>query len=115
MVFGLFLNVLGCKSVWPLCTDKQFTLAGCHLKMVMFGNAAGSANWVLRRGLWGLMLVLSVAIYGSHAPLLTQCKVDGMIPFSSASVVVLVELTKLVFSLLFLLTWDRELLGVAVS
>ncbi|NXJ84401.1 S35A4 protein, partial [Trogon melanurus] len=64
---------------------------------------------------WGLMLVLSVVIYGSHAPLLTQCKVDGVIPFSSASVVVLVELTKLVFSLLFLLTWDRDLLGVAVS
>ncbi|NXD76369.1 S35A4 protein, partial [Halcyon senegalensis] len=64
---------------------------------------------------WGLMLVLSVAIYGSHAPLLTHCKVDGRIPFSSASVVVLVELTKLVFSLLFLLTWDRELLGIAVS
>ncbi|NWQ98445.1 S35A4 protein, partial [Burhinus bistriatus] len=64
---------------------------------------------------WGLMLVLSVVIYGSHAPLLTLCKVDGIIPFSSTSVVVLVELTKLVFSLLFLLTWDRELLRVAVS
>ncbi|NXL49361.1 S35A4 protein, partial [Podilymbus podiceps] len=64
---------------------------------------------------WGLMLVLSVVIYGSHAPLLTLCKVNGMIPFSSTSVVVLVELTKLVFSLLFLLTWNRELLGVAVS
>ncbi|NXO03118.1 S35A4 protein, partial [Rhinopomastus cyanomelas] len=64
---------------------------------------------------WGLMLLLSVAIYGSHAPLLTQCKVDGMIPFRSTSVVVLVELTKLVFSLMFLLTWDRELLRIAVS
>ncbi|NXX57747.1 S35A4 protein, partial [Scopus umbretta] len=64
---------------------------------------------------WGLMLVLSVAIYGSHAPLLTLCKVDGMIPFSSTSVVVLVELTKLVFSLLFLLTCNQELLGVTVS
>ncbi|XP_026714186.1 probable UDP-sugar transporter protein SLC35A4 [Athene cunicularia] len=83
--------------------------------MVIFGNSASSANQVLQRGLWGLMLILSVAIYGSHAPLLTQCKVDGMIPFSSTSVVVLVELTKLVFSLLILLTWDRELLGVAVS
>ncbi|XP_071614628.1 probable UDP-sugar transporter protein SLC35A4 [Heliangelus exortis] len=83
--------------------------------MVIFGNAAGSAKRVLRRGLWGLMLLLSVAIYGSHAPLLTLCKVDGVIPFSSTSVVVLVELTKLVFSLLFLLTWDRELLGAAVS
>ncbi|NXE30845.1 S35A4 protein, partial [Ardeotis kori] len=64
---------------------------------------------------WGLMLLLSVAIYGSHAPLLTLCKVDGRIPFSSASVVVLVELTKLLFSLLFLLTWNREPLRVAVS
>ncbi|NWI65015.1 S35A4 protein, partial [Todus mexicanus] len=63
---------------------------------------------------WGLMLGLSVAIYGSHAPLLTRCKVDGKIPFSSASVVVLVELTKLLFSLLLLLTRDRELLGGAV-
>uniref|UniRef100_A0A8C6JG80 Solute carrier family 35 member A4 n=1 Tax=Melopsittacus undulatus TaxID=13146 RepID=A0A8C6JG80_MELUD len=81
----------------------------------MFSNVAASAKWVLRRGSWGLMLLLSVVIYGSHAPLLTQCKVDGVIPFSSTSVVVLVELTKLVFSLLFLLTWDRELQGVAVS
>ncbi|NXP98105.1 S35A4 protein, partial [Vidua macroura] len=52
---------------------------------------------------WALMLLLSVVIYGSHAPLLTLCKVDGAIPFSSTSVVVLVELTKLVLSLLLLL------------
>ncbi|NXG74710.1 S35A4 protein, partial [Baryphthengus martii] len=64
---------------------------------------------------WGPMLLLSVAIYGSHAPLLTHCKVDGKIPFSSSSVVVLVELTKLVLSLFFLLTWERELPRVAVS
>ncbi|XP_005516099.3 probable UDP-sugar transporter protein SLC35A4 [Columba livia] len=83
--------------------------------MVTLGNAAGPARRVLRRGLWGLMLLLSVAIYGSHAPLLTLCKVDGTIPFSSASVVVLVELTKLLLSLLFLLTCNRDLLRVAVS
>ncbi|KFQ31122.1 putative UDP-sugar transporter protein SLC35A4, partial [Merops nubicus] len=64
---------------------------------------------------WGLMLALSVAIYGSHAPLLTHCKVDGVIPFSSAAVVVLVELTELGLSLLCLLTWDRDLLGVTIS
>ncbi|KFP80506.1 putative UDP-sugar transporter protein SLC35A4, partial [Acanthisitta chloris] len=64
---------------------------------------------------WALMLLLSVAIYGSHAPLLTHCKVDGVIPFSSASVVVLVELTKLLLSLLFLLARHREPLGSAVS
>ncbi|XP_029816109.1 probable UDP-sugar transporter protein SLC35A4 [Manacus vitellinus] len=68
--------------------------------MGMLGNAAEGP---LRRGLWALMLLLSVAIYGSHAPLLTLCKVDGAIPFSSTSVVVLVELTKLALSLLSLL------------
>ncbi|XP_057233682.1 probable UDP-sugar transporter protein SLC35A4 [Malurus melanocephalus] len=83
--------------------------------MGMFGNAAGSANRLLQKGLWALMLLLSVAIYGSHAPLLTLCKVDGAIPFSSTSVVVLVELTKLVLSLLFLLAGAREPLGAAVS
>ncbi|NWT73102.1 S35A4 protein, partial [Prunella himalayana] len=56
---------------------------------------------------WALMLLLSVAIYGSHAPLLTLCKVDGAIPFSSTSVVVLVELTKLALSLPFLLAGPR--------
>ncbi|NXN82693.1 S35A4 protein, partial [Bombycilla garrulus] len=54
---------------------------------------------------WALMLLLSVAIYGSHAPLLTLCKVDGAIPFSSTSVVLLVELTKLALSLLLAL-WE---------
>ncbi|NXX96774.1 S35A4 protein, partial [Centropus bengalensis] len=64
---------------------------------------------------WALMLVMSIVIYGSHAPLLTLCKVDGMIPFSSASVVVLVELTKLLFSLLSLLSWNLELRRPAMS
>ncbi|NXR08546.1 S35A4 protein, partial [Semnornis frantzii] len=63
---------------------------------------------------WALTLLLSVAIYGSHAPLLTLCKVDGAIPFSSAAVVVLVELSKLAVSLL-LLTRERRLLAASVS
>ncbi|NXN09819.1 S35A4 protein, partial [Indicator maculatus] len=63
---------------------------------------------------WALMLLLSVAIYGSHAPLLSLCKVDGAIPFSSSAVVVLVELTKLLVSLLLLLL-AREQLLPAVS
>ncbi|XP_025891553.1 probable UDP-sugar transporter protein SLC35A4 [Nothoprocta perdicaria] len=86
---------------------------------LLSGDAAGlllrPASWVLRRGMWALMLVLSVAIYGSHAPLLNLCKVDGKIPFSSSSVVVLIELTKLMFSLLILLIRDRKLLGATVS
>ncbi|NXG17932.1 S35A4 protein, partial [Grallaria varia] len=64
---------------------------------------------------WALMLLLSVAIYGSHAPLLTLCKVDGVMPFSSTSVVVLVELTKLTLSLLSLLVGPQEPLAAAVS
>ncbi|OXB74261.1 UNVERIFIED_CONTAM: hypothetical protein H355_011713 [Colinus virginianus] len=83
--------------------------------MGAFGKAASTPLSPKQQGLWGLMLLSSVAIYGSHAPLLTLCKVDGTIPFSSSSVVVLIELTKLVLSLLFLLTWDRQLIGVAVS
>ncbi|NXK92318.1 S35A4 protein, partial [Formicarius rufipectus] len=63
---------------------------------------------------WAPMLLLSVAIYGSHAPLLTLCKVDGAMPFSSTSVVVLVELTKLALSLLSL-AGPREPLVAAVS
>ncbi|XP_067422981.1 probable UDP-sugar transporter protein SLC35A4 [Emydura macquarii macquarii] len=83
------------------------------------GSAAGSlpspASGGLSRVLWVLMLVLSIAVYGSHAPLLTLCKVDGKIPFSASSVVVLTELTKLVLSLVSLLIWDRRKLGVSLS
>lgn len=65
--------------------------------------------------LWALLLLCSVSIYGSHAPLLALCKVDGGIPFSSSAVVVLIELTKLLLSLLLLLTRDRPPLGVTLS
>lgn len=61
---------------------------------------------VLGKLCWGLLLILSVALYGSHAPLLTLCKENGQIPFSSSSVVVLIELTKLTLSFVFLLIWD---------
>ncbi|XP_074865542.1 putative UDP-sugar transporter protein SLC35A4 [Carettochelys insculpta] len=79
------------------------------------GSALNPATGGLRRVLWALMLVLSVAIYGSHAPLLTLCKVDGKIPFSASSVVVLTELTKLALSFVSLLLWDRRQLGVSLS
>ncbi|NXP42225.1 S35A4 protein, partial [Leiothrix lutea] len=62
---------------------------------------------------WALLLLLSVLIYGSHAPLLTLCKVDGAIPFSSTSVALLVELAKLLLSLLSLLAGRGEALGPA--
>lgn len=48
---------------------------------------------------WGILLGLMVLIYGSHAPLISLTKVDGHIPFSPSSCVVMMELTKLLISL----------------
>ncbi|XP_072854492.2 putative UDP-sugar transporter protein SLC35A4 [Pogona vitticeps] len=80
------------------------------------GSLVSSAVPIIpEKVLWGLMLILSIVIYGSHAPLLTLSKEDGQIPFSASSVVVLIELTKLVLSLVFLLIWDRRQLRISVS
>lgn len=52
---------------------------------------------------WTLMLFLSTAMYGAHAPFLALCHVDGRVPFRPSSAVLLTELTKLLlcaFSLL---------------
>lgn len=67
---------------------------------------------------WGFVLLLSVLAYGSHAPLIALCKVGGRVPFSSSSVVVLIELAKLSASSALLLARDRGSLaccGEAVS
>lgn len=56
-----------------------------------------------RQARWTLMLLLSTATYGAHAPLLALCHVDGRVPFQPSSAVLLTELTKLLlcaFSLL---------------
>ncbi|XP_075458066.1 putative UDP-sugar transporter protein SLC35A4 [Ascaphus truei] len=74
-----------------------------------------SVGQKLRRILWGLMLILSVIMYGSHAPLIFLCKEDGQIPFSSSSVVLMIELSKLTVSSLLLLIWDRKSLEVPLS
>ncbi|KAF6714819.1 putative UDP-sugar transporter protein SLC35A4 [Oryzias melastigma] len=60
------------------------------------------APW-LNRIKWGFLLGLMVLIYGSHAPLITLTKVDGHVPFSASSCVVMIELVKLLISLLSLL------------
>ncbi|XP_066572891.1 probable UDP-sugar transporter protein SLC35A4 [Amia ocellicauda] len=70
--------------------------------------------WSTQAG-WSLLLAASVLIYGSHAPLITLCKVDGKVPFSSSSCVVLIELTKLLVSLWLLLVWDLHSLRGALS
>ncbi|KAK2507783.1 hypothetical protein MC885_001911 [Smutsia gigantea] len=56
-----------------------------------------------RQAHWILMLLLSTAMCGAHAPLLALCHVDGRVPFQPSSAVLLTELTKLLlcaFSLL---------------
>lgn len=53
----------------------------------------------MKRIWWGVLLALMVLIYGSHAPLITLTKVDGQVPFNPSSCVVMIELTKLLVSL----------------
>lgn len=60
--------------------------------------ASTNKQW-MKRVKWGLLLGLMVLIYGSHAPLITLTKVDGQVPFSPSSCVVLIELAKLLISL----------------
>ncbi|XP_072204769.1 probable UDP-sugar transporter protein SLC35A4 [Excalfactoria chinensis] len=113
MAFGLSgVSRLG------LCTSsprRSSRAPCCRPDVAVLGQAAVVPPGAARRGLWALLLLCSVSIYGSHAPLLALCKVDGAIPFSSSAAVVLTELTKLLLSLLFLLTWDRRPLGAALS
>lgn len=54
--------------------------------------------WV-KQAQWVTLFVLMVLIYGSHAPLISLTKVDGQVPFSPSSCVVLIEFAKLVISL----------------
>ncbi|MBN3282637.1 S35A4 protein, partial [Polyodon spathula] len=65
--------------------------------------------------LWGLLLALSVFIYGSYAPLITLCKVDNKIPFSFSSCVVLIEVAKFIVTLGLLFLRDQHSLHIAVS
>ncbi|CAK6956557.1 probable UDP-sugar transporter protein SLC35A4 [Scomber scombrus] len=53
----------------------------------------------VKRLQWGVLLVLMVLIYGSHAPLITLTKVNGQVPFDPSSCVVMIELIKLLISL----------------
>lgn len=52
---------------------------------------------------WGGLFTLMVLIYGSHAPLIALTKVDGEVPFNPSSCVVMIELAKLLISLVTLI------------
>lgn len=58
----------------------------------------GTKRWLLDSR-WIFLLIISVLIYGSHAPLIALTKSNGRVPFSPSSCVVLIELTKLLISL----------------
>uniref|UniRef100_A0A3Q0S888 Solute carrier family 35 member A4 n=1 Tax=Amphilophus citrinellus TaxID=61819 RepID=A0A3Q0S888_AMPCI len=72
--------------------------------MIVIQNVGSSSparikrQWV-KRIKWGVLLGLMVLIYGSHAPLITLTKVDGQVPFNPSSCVVMIELAKLLVSL----------------
>ncbi|CAI9619828.1 unnamed protein product [Staurois parvus] len=70
---------------------------------------------ILRRVQWTIMLILSVIIYGSHAPLISICRVDGVIPFSSSAVVLLIEVLKCIISLACLLITEKKPFDMSVS
>ncbi|XP_040297840.1 probable UDP-sugar transporter protein SLC35A4 [Bufo bufo] len=74
-----------------------------------------STSKMLRGALWALMLGVSVVIYGSHAPLISLCRIDGRIPFSSSSVVLLIEFFKWMMSVVMLLLWDWRTVQLQVS
>ncbi|XP_047675240.1 probable UDP-sugar transporter protein SLC35A4 [Tachysurus fulvidraco] len=65
---------------------------------------------------WLFLLIVSVFIYGSHAPLIALTKSDGRVPFSPSSCVVLIELCKLLISLSALFaSGDIHTIKVSVS
>ncbi|CAL9706758.1 unnamed protein product [Knipowitschia caucasica] len=65
-----------------------------------------TAQW-LKRLQWCCLFIFMVLIYGSHAPLITLTKVDGEVPFNPSSCVLLIELAKLLISLVSLILTGR--------
>lgn len=72
------------------------------IRNVDAGPRARIARLWVKRSQWVALFVLMVLIYGSHAPLLSLTKVDGHVPFSPSSCVVMIEFAKLVISLMML-------------
>lgn len=66
-------------------------------KDVSVSGVAGTAEG-MRSRLWRLTFVLGTLIYGSHSIFINLCQVDGQLPFSTASVVLMTETAKLLIS-----------------
>lgn len=84
--------------------------------MIAVDNVGSSEAEPPLRRRWVLLLLLLVLIYGSHAPLISLTKVDGHVPFSPSSCVVLIEFAKLLVSFVSLLaSGNLSALRVSVS
>lgn len=84
------------------------------LSMIVIDNVGSSEAEPPLRRRWLCLLLLLVLIYGSHAPLISLTKVDGRVPFSPSSCVLLIEFIKLVLSFAALLA-SGNLSGLKIS
>ncbi|CAH1783388.1 unnamed protein product [Owenia fusiformis] len=57
---------------------------------------------------WRLLLLVGVLMYGSYSILIHLCKVDGKLPFSTASMVLMTETAKICISMTMFLPEVRE-------
>ncbi|KAI2657166.1 putative UDP-sugar transporter protein SLC35A4 [Labeo rohita] len=75
--------------------------------MIVIDNVGSPEAEPPHRTRWLCLLLLLVLIYGSHAPLISLTKVDGRVPFSPSSCVLMIEFTKLVVSFAALLASEN--------
>lgn len=100
-------SVLNGKPVFCILivTRVLRTCSFNNIRMIVIENVGpGSPAQTRRQRVgrigWGVLFVLMVLIYGSHAPLINITKVDGRVPFHPSSCVLMIELFKLAISLL---------------
>ncbi|XP_013416659.1 probable UDP-sugar transporter protein SLC35A4 [Lingula anatina] len=58
--------------------------------------------------LWRVMICIGTLIYGSYTILVHLCEVDGKIPFSSSSMVLVIEISKLLISIVLFIPEVQE-------
>jgi len=76
----------------------RFWTSVSNEKYVPFSTAVEMKN-PFHPVVWQCLLVIGVLVYGSYSVLIHLCEENKQIPFSSSSVVLMTEVTKLSFSL----------------